>query len=137
VFGRAAERRKVAEITIGLGALLAASLAWGAAARPNGAALVREHCASCHGETLAGGAGPALAGLAFTLRWGGKSAALYDLISTTMPPNEPASLSKAQYRAISLYLLAHSAKSGAVITAAAVPDVPLPAAPRTVGTASI
>lgn len=134
-FGRAAERPKLAEITIGFCAL-AASLAWGAEANPNGAALVRDHCASCHGETLAGGAGPALTGPAFTIRWSGNPAALVDLISTTMPPNEPASLSKAEYRAISLYLLSQSAKVGAVMTTAATPDVPLPAAPRTVGTAS-
>jgi hypothetical protein len=34
-FRRTAQRPKLAEISIGFGALLAASLAWGAAARPN------------------------------------------------------------------------------------------------------
>jgi alcohol dehydrogenase (cytochrome c) len=134
--GRTPQRPTLAAITIGFGALLAASLAWGVAAGPNAAALVREHCASCHGETLAGGAGPALTGPAFTIRWSGNPSALFDLISTTMPPGKPAGLSKAEYRAISLYLLSQSAKVGSVMTGAAAPNVPLPAAPRTVGTAS-
>jgi mono/diheme cytochrome c family protein len=127
--------RTGAALTIGFCTLLAASLACGAAAPPEAAALVRDHCASCHGETLAGGAGPALAGPAFTMRWSGNPAALVDLISTTMPPNETGSLSKDEYRAISLYLLAQSAKVGALMASDA-PDVPLPAAPRIVGTAS-
>jgi alcohol dehydrogenase (cytochrome c) len=127
--------RSAAALTIGFCALLATSLACGAAARPSGAALVRANCVSCHGETLAGGAGPALTGPAFTMRWRCNSAALFDLISTTMPPNKPASLSKGEYRAISLYLLAQSTKVSAVTNAVA-PDVPLPAAPRIVGVAS-
>jgi alcohol dehydrogenase (cytochrome c) len=122
---------------LALGALLAAFSAPSASGADNGAALVREHCASCHGETLGGGAGPALVGAGFTFRWSGKSAALYDLISTTMPPGQPASLSKPEYRAITQYLLAQSTKEQASIkSAAAGPQVQLPAAPRIVGTAS-
>jgi len=123
--------------SLALGALLAACSTASAAAADDGASLVREHCASCHGETLAGGAGPALAGAGFTFRWGGKPAALYDLISTTMPPGQPASLSKPEYRAITHYLLAQSAKAQALMkSAAAGPQVQLPAEPRIVGTAS-
>ena len=126
-----------ATIPCGLGALLAAFSAPSASAADNGAALVREHCASCHGETLGGGVGPPLVGAGFTFRWSGKSAALYDLISTTMPPGQPASLSKPEYRAITQYLLAQSTKEQASIkSAAAGPQVQLPAAPRIVGTAS-
>jgi len=120
-----------------LGALWAALFTPGAQGAEPGAVLVREHCAVCHGETLAGGAGPALVGAGFTFRWSGKEAALYDLISTTMPPGQPGSLSKPKYRAITRYLLAQSTKAQALMkSAAAGPQVQLPAAPRIVGTAS-
>ena len=120
--------------SLALGALLAAFSAPSAFGADDGAALVREHCASCHGETLAGGAGPALVGAGFTFRWSGKQTALYDLISTTMPPGQPASLSKPEYRAITRYLWAQSTKDQASVkSAAAGPQVQLPAAPRIVG----
>jgi alcohol dehydrogenase (cytochrome c) len=120
-----------------LGALLAAFSTPSASAADNGAALLREHCAFCHGDTLACAAGPALAGPGFTFRWSGKPAALYELISTTMPLGQPASLSKPEYRAITRYLLAQSSKDQALVkSAGAGPQVQLPAAPRIVGTAS-
>ena len=53
-----------------------------------GAALYNAQCAACHGDDLqGGGAGPALLGSAFSDRWQSQDVhALYQLISTSMPP---------------------------------------------------
>ena len=66
-----------------------------------------EHCAECHGEGLAGGEmAPGLTGVAFRFRWRGlKVADIYTSIRSTMPPEEPATLSAQEYIDIVAFLL--------------------------------
>ena len=56
-------------------------------------------CAMCHGEDMSGGAGaPALSGPDFAFGWKGKPVqALFDKISTTMPPGQTGALTDQQY----------------------------------------
>ena len=64
------------------------------------------NCAACHGNTLAGGAGPALAGAAFLGSWGQKSTKdLYQYISTAMPAGNPGSLGESSYIGITAFIL--------------------------------
>ena len=64
------------------------------------------HCANCHMPDLAGrNEAPPLAGGTFMNTWRTRSTRdLFDLMSTTMPPNV-ASLSVEQYLAIASYIL--------------------------------
>jgi alcohol dehydrogenase (cytochrome c) len=73
------------------------------------------NCTPCHGATLAGGAGPALAGKAFMGSWGQKSTKdLYQYISTAMPAGNPGALAGSTYTAITAYILeANGAQPGA------------------------
>ena len=65
------------------------------------------HCASCHGAGLGGtGEAPALAGPQFLSDFDGLSAGdLFDRIRTTMPQDNPASLTRDQYADILAFLL--------------------------------
>lgn len=60
-----------------------------------GKAVYAEQCAACHGPTLAGiDVAPPLAGSAFLNNWNNTSAGdLFERIHTTMPQNNPGSLS--------------------------------------------
>jgi alcohol dehydrogenase (cytochrome c) len=109
------------------------------------AAAYREHCASCHASDLTGGAGPALSGFAFADRWVGKNAALYELISKAMPLDAPGTLSAADNRSITDYILkfnklvdapAGDSKSSTLAHAVAAPQIPLPAAAKRFATAA-
>lgn len=63
------------------------------------------HCASCHGETLDGGFGPALRGKAFKAKWAAMSPdALIKNIAETMPPANPGGLPKATYQKIAAFV---------------------------------
>ena len=65
-------------------------------------------CASCHGESLEGAAGPALSAEAFASRWENGHRTVEDLlqrISTTMPLGAPRSLSSEDYSAVTAFLL--------------------------------
>jgi mono/diheme cytochrome c family protein len=63
-------------------------------------------CASCHGETLAGRNGRALAGPRFFQDWGEDSLnSLFNIIVTTMPRGEPHSLDEGTYVDITAYIL--------------------------------
>ena len=55
---------------------------------PEGQAVYRTSCASCHGARLQGGAhGPALTGVSFTSVWGDRSAdELFTFVRAEMPP---------------------------------------------------
>jgi len=66
-----------------------------------------QECAKCHSENLAGGeASPPLVGAEFLSRWNGKTAGdLYENIRTTMPREDPASLSTRQYADLLAYIL--------------------------------
>lgn len=65
-------------------------------------------CQGCHGANLQGVRGPALVGQAFLSEWAnGKrpAAELHSYIAEKMPRNKPASLTAAQYRNVTAYVL--------------------------------
>jgi alcohol dehydrogenase (cytochrome c) len=71
-----------------------------------GASLFKQKCAVCHGANLQGGAGPALAGNQFFLRYKGKPlSALWSTIHTEMPLNAPGTLSQPQSLALVAFIL--------------------------------
>lgn len=73
-----------------------------------GAADYAAHCGNCHGAQLQGGvhASP-LTGAVFDQNWAGKRARmLYSRIISTMPQNDPGTLSVPQALAITLYVFA-------------------------------
>lgn len=80
-----------------------------AAAPDGGAASYRAYCATCHGANREGASGPALSGDGFVQRWRGRTPALHSLISNSMPYDAPATLTAAQYAAITRYILAQNA----------------------------
>jgi len=71
----------------------------------------RTSCAACHSADLSGrGPIPALRGETFTTDRHGKTVGdLFQLISTTMPPGRPASLSPEGYADVVAYLLSENA----------------------------
>jgi S-disulfanyl-L-cysteine oxidoreductase SoxD len=77
----------------------------GQAAAP-GAAEYAAHCANCHGAHLEGGVhAPPLIGSVFGGNWAGKRARLlYSRIISTMPQNDPGTLTSQQALAITLYV---------------------------------
>ena len=64
-------------------------------------------CAMCHGAELSGGEmAPALAGASFVANWTGQSLGdLFTRIHTTMPANDPGSLSNVETASILAYIL--------------------------------
>ena len=72
-----------------------------------GQARYTEICASCHGETLAGGeSAPPLAGGEFLSNWNTLTVGdLFDRTRATMPQNKPASLSREANAEIMAFLL--------------------------------
>jgi mono/diheme cytochrome c family protein len=67
-----------------------------------------QSCATCHGEQLEGGAGPALTGPNFKIlskKVGARVGDVFTYMSTNMPLNEPASLSHDQYVNIMAFIL--------------------------------
>ena len=66
------------------------------------------HCANCHGPHLQGGMhASALVGPVFEQNWAGKRARLlYSRIISTMPQNDPGTLTVQQALAITLYVFA-------------------------------
>jgi PQQ-dependent dehydrogenase (methanol/ethanol family) len=120
---------------VGLFAL--AGIVGTAQADSGGAAIYQSQCASCHGDALAGGAGPALIGPAFAGRWHGKSAALTAFIASQMPMNTPGSLSGKAVDLVTGYILAQAAPASAVAPEPVVAQHgPLPGAPVEYGVAS-
>jgi len=93
-------------LAIGYPPLAAAAAPDGAV--PDGAALYRARCASCHAGDLTGGAGPALSGFVFADHWVGKNAALNESISQTMPLDAPGSLSAEESRSVTDYILRYN-----------------------------
>ena len=72
-----------------------------------GEKLYAERCAQCHGDALTGmEAAPALTGTSFYGNWEGETLqALFDRMRTSMPPDKPGSLSRAQAAEIVAYIL--------------------------------
>jgi mono/diheme cytochrome c family protein len=75
-----------------------------------GETLYAERCGKCHGDTLGGvESAPALTGTTFYGNWEGEMLeALFNRMRTTMPLDQPGSLSRAQNADI----LAHMLKAG-------------------------
>jgi len=95
-----------------------------AAQLPRGQMVYSENCAACHGATLAGDVGPALAGARFVTRWKDKSVAdVFDKIKTSMPASAPGSLSPQQTADVVAFMLnANKYPAGATeLTADAAP----------------
>ncbi len=78
-------------------------------------------CAKCHGDTMGGGTGPALVGLAFASKWGGHEVGLAKFIAAQMPLNNPGSLPAGAADAVAGFLLAQ--------TTALAANAPVPVAP--------
>ena len=72
-----------------------------------GQARYNAQCASCHGDTLAGGeSAPPLAGGEFLSTWNGLTVGeLFDRTRTTMPQNRPGSLSREANAEILAFML--------------------------------
>jgi len=73
-----------------------------------GQAQFAQSCATCHGEHLEGGAGPALTGPTFNTlskKVGANVGDIFTYMTTNMPLNEPASLSHDQYVSIMAFIL--------------------------------
>jgi S-disulfanyl-L-cysteine oxidoreductase SoxD len=62
-------------------------------------------CAQCHGEKGEGGTGPLLIGGSKRIASYQDSKRLYDYVSSTMPFDQPGSLSEEQYWSVIAYLL--------------------------------
>lgn len=95
-----------------------------------GRQLYAAQCATCHGLTLQGAAGPAMSGLSFEKTWmnGARTARnLFDVISTTMPVNHPGSLKQEQVLELIAFILSRNGvTAGAQPLALAHLDVPIP-----------
>ena len=77
-----------------------------AAQATGGAAAYAKSCAACHGASLQGGSGPALAGAAFMKKWQAKSADdLYYIVSHDMPLGSPGTLKADEALAILALIL--------------------------------
>jgi quinoprotein glucose dehydrogenase len=77
-----------------------------AAQAMRGRTLSQQKCATCHGDSLAGGLAPPLAGSVFVGAWGGHS--LWDLVSkirNTMPADDPGKLTLSQSADLVAFLL--------------------------------
>jgi mono/diheme cytochrome c family protein len=71
-----------------------------------GSALYAANCSQCHGQSLEGISGPALAGKAFTDKWNGETADdLNYIMSTQMPLTAPGSLKPDEYIELVAYVL--------------------------------
>lgn len=72
-----------------------------------GAALYQAKCTTCHGDDLSGGGtAPALAGPDFVSNWGGKPlAALFNTIHSSMPSDQPGTLTPQQVANVLAFLL--------------------------------
>ena len=94
-----------------------------------GETVYAENCAACHGPTLGGDIGPALAGPRFAARWKDKNVAdLFEKIQTTMPASAPGSLTPEQTAdVVALVLSTNHYPSGATeLTAATAPQKKAP-----------
>lgn len=86
-----------------------------------GVAAYEQHCAACHGRTLAGGTGgPALSGAAFSTRWAGRDmGSLISLITNSMPPGGSSQLLPGDFLNITAHMLrSNGVRAGATPLAA-------------------
>lgn len=73
----------------------------------HGAAVYAQRCSGCHGAALGGtGEAPALIGGEFISHWDTMTVGdLYDRVRTTMPQNDPQSLTREDYADVLAFLL--------------------------------
>ena len=78
-----------------------------AAQAERGAGLYAQRCGACHGAALNGtGEAPPLVGGEFVSHWDTLSVGdLYDRVRTTMPQNDPMSLTREEYADVLAYVL--------------------------------
>ncbi len=76
-----------------------------------GETLFKDKCSRCHGETLKGiDDAPPLAGKEFLSGWEGKTlGTIFERINSSMPSDDPGTLSKAQISDLVAYILRFSA----------------------------
>ena len=82
-------------------------------------------CSGCHGQNLAGGRGPALAGNTFRTKWNNEAVVrLLRLIAETMPRGDPGSLPEETVSDIVAYVLSENSfpAGGAELDADRLPD---------------
>jgi mono/diheme cytochrome c family protein len=92
-----------------------------------GEALYTENCAACHDATLAGGIGPALAGMEFIAGWKDRTVGeLFEAIKNTMPLTAPGTLTAEQTADAVSFILSFN-KFPAGTTAMAADAAPLKA----------
>jgi mono/diheme cytochrome c family protein len=71
-----------------------------------GRQIYQAQCAECHGNTMEGASGPPLAGENFLSNWSARPlSTLVDKVQTTMPFNQPGSLSRPQSIDLAAYIL--------------------------------
>jgi mono/diheme cytochrome c family protein len=103
-----------------------------------GAQVYSQNCAKCHGATLLGEQGPALAGPKFadSLAYSKMPATqLYNIVSTQMPLDKPGSLSSDEYAGLFAYMLSQNGYPAGVqplsqATLGQVQLLPYPAGPQ-------
>ena len=71
----------------------------------SGRSAYNDTCQGCHGANREGAEGPALKGEAFARWLGGPASELYHYRATTLPINDPGSLTPATYAALLAYIL--------------------------------
>ena len=92
-----------------------------------GSAVYGSYCASCHGATGQGGAGPRLVGAGNTLAKYNTAQGLQGFISAAMPLNAPGSLSAAEYGELTAFILVQNnwIGSGTTFDPAGLSSVPI------------
>jgi mono/diheme cytochrome c family protein len=90
-----------------------------------GKATFETSCSGCHGQNLAGGRGPALAGNTFRTKWNNEAVLrLLRLIAETMPRGDPGSLSEETVSDVVAYVLSENTfpAGGSELDASRLPD---------------
>ena len=109
--------RTIAAILVGVAGIIAvpaAALAgdgapFSTAQASAGRAIYESRCAECHAADLTGGKGTPLKGPAFNGKWHDQPVrALYSKTRSTMPPDDPGSLSESEALAVTAYLLSQN-----------------------------
>lgn len=103
-FPRAGLPAVVAGLLLTISPALAADGYFTADQAAAGEAAFNSNCASCHGQDLNGGVGPALAGPDVMGTWG-TAGGLYDFFSVAMPPTAPGQLGAETYTNILAYIM--------------------------------
>jgi mono/diheme cytochrome c family protein len=74
----------------------------------DGETVFAQNCASCHGNALQGGVGPALIGQNFSAASSNTIGSIFTLLSTQMPLGSGGSLTHSQYEVVMSYILSNN-----------------------------